>query len=64
LNHHEVAEPVFPDRHGEHRTKTVPLEPHRFMANVAATFMQQIPAIATRKQETDIDHHGHPDDLS
>jgi hypothetical protein len=44
--------------------KRFPLEPHRFVANVAATFMQQIPAIATRKQETDIDHHGHPDDLS
>lgn len=38
--------PFSSDRRGKHRTKTVPPELHRFVADVDATFMQQILGIA------------------
>jgi len=53
----KVLNPFSSDLRGEHRTKTVPLEPHRFMADIDATFMQQILNIPKRKREPDIHHH-------
>jgi hypothetical protein len=34
------------DLRGEHRPKTMPLEPHRLVADVDATFVQQVFHIA------------------
>ena len=42
----KVLNPFSSDLRGEHRTKTVPPEPHRFMADIDATFMQQVLDIA------------------
>jgi len=42
----KLLNPFSPDFRGEHRTKTVPPEPHRFMADIDATFMQKILDIA------------------
>ena len=55
--------PTFPDFRGEHRPEPVPPEPHRFMADVDAPFMQQILHIAERQWKTDVHHHRQPNDL-
>jgi hypothetical protein len=47
----------------EHRTKSIPPEPHRFVADIDATFMQKIFDIAKLKREPDIHHHRQADDL-
>ena len=55
--------PFSSDLRGKHRTKSVTPEPHRFVADIDATFMQQILDIAKGKWKPDIHHHRQADDL-
>ncbi len=41
----------------EQSAKPVPPEPHRFVADIDATFMQQILYVAQRRREPDVHHH-------
>jgi len=59
----KLLNPFSSDLSGKHRTKTVPPEPHRFVADIDATFMQQILDIAKGKWKPDIHHHRQADDL-
>jgi hypothetical protein len=59
----KLLNPLSSDLHGEHRTKSIPPEPHRFVADIDATFMQKIFDIAKLKREPDIHHHRQADDL-
>jgi hypothetical protein len=51
------------DISSEHRTKSVPPEPKRFMANINATLMQQILDVAKGKRKPDVHHHSKADDF-
>ena len=54
----------FPsDLGGEHRAEPVPPKPHRFVADIDATFMQQILNIAKGKWKPDVHHHNKADDF-
>jgi hypothetical protein len=59
----KVLNPFPSDLRGEQRAKSVPPEPHRFVADIDATFMQQILHIPQRQWEPDIHHHRQADDL-
>jgi hypothetical protein len=59
----ELVDTLFADFGGEYRTKSVPPEADRFMADVDATFVQQVFNISKRKWKPDIHHHGQPNDL-
>ena len=59
----KVLNPFSSHLRGKHRTKAVPPEPHRFVADIDATFMQQILDIAKGKLKPDIHHHSKADDL-
>ncbi len=51
------------DFRGEHRTKPVPPEPHRFMADIDAAFEQQIFDMPQRQRIADVHHHREADHL-
>jgi hypothetical protein len=59
----ELLDTPFTDFGGEYRTKPIPPEPNRFMADVDATFMQQVFDISKRKWKSNIHHHGQPNDF-
>ena len=59
----KVLNPFSSDLGGEHRAEPVPPEPHRFVADIDATFMQQILDIAKGKWKPDIHHNRQADDL-
>ena len=54
---------TFPGLSGEHWPKPVPPVPHRFVANVDATFEQNVFNLAQRKRIADVQHHREPNDL-
>mgnify|MGYP004007052857 FL=1 len=54
--------PLF-DLRCEHRTKPVPPGANGLMADVDATFVEQIFDLPQRKRKPDIHHHGQADDL-
>jgi hypothetical protein len=47
----------------EHRTKTIPPEPNRLMANIDAAFVQKVFHISKRERKPDIHHHSQADDF-
>jgi hypothetical protein len=53
----KVLNPFSSDLRGKHRAKSIPPEPHRFVADIDATFMQQILNIAKGKWKPDVHHH-------
>ena len=55
--------PFFADLTREHWAKSVPPITNCFMANIYASFMEQIFNITKRKWKSDIHHHGETDDL-
>jgi hypothetical protein len=57
------ADPPFPDLRGEQRAKSVPPEPHRFVADVDAALVQQVLNIAKRKGKAKVHHHCQANDL-
>lgn len=58
-----MLNPLSSDLGGEHRAEPVPPKPHRLVADIDATFMQQILDIAKGKWKPDIHHHRQADDL-
>ena len=48
---------------GKHQAEPVPPKPHRLVADIDATFMQQILNIAKGKWKPDIHHYRQADDL-
>jgi hypothetical protein len=48
---------AFPDFSGEHRTESVPPEPHGLMTDIEATLEQQIFYLSERQRITDLHHH-------
>ena len=59
----ELLDTPFADFRGEYRTKPVPPEPNGFMADVDATFVQQVFDVAERKWKSDIHHNSQPNDF-
>ena len=53
----------FPDLRGEHRTEPVPPEPDRLVADIDATFEQQIFDLPQRQRIADLYHHREADYL-
>jgi len=47
----------------EHGTKSIPPEPHRFVADVNTALVQQVFNIAERQREPDVHHHSDANDL-
>ena len=58
-----ASNPGLPDLGGKHRTKPVPLEPHRFMAEVDAALEQQILDLPQRQRIADVHHNRQADYL-
>ena len=56
-------DPISANFRGEHRTKRVPPEPNRFVADVDAALVEQILDIAERQWKPDIHHHRKANDL-
>ncbi len=54
---------LLADLGGKQRAKSVPPEPHRFMADIAPALMQQIFHIPERPREPDVQHHSQADDV-
>ena len=48
---------------GEHRAKSVPPIPHRFVADVDAALVQQILNVSERKEKSNVRHHRQANDL-
>jgi len=59
----ELLDTPLADFGGKYRTKTVPPEPNRFMADFDASFVQQIFNIPKRKWKADIHHYRKANDL-
>ena len=55
--------PFSSDLGGEQRTKSVPPEPHRFVADIDAPLMQQVLDVAQREWEPHIHHYSQADDF-
>jgi len=53
----------FPDLRGEHRTEAVPPVPDRLVADIDATFEQQIFDLPQRQRIADLYHHREADYL-
>ena len=51
------------DLRGEHRTKTVPPETHRLMADVDAALKQQILDLTERQRIANVQHHREADNF-
>ena len=51
------------DLGGKHRAEPVPSEPHRLVADVDATFVEQVLDLAERQGEPDVHHDRQADDL-
>jgi hypothetical protein len=54
---------TLPDLGGEDRTKAMPPEPHRLVADLDAALMQKILDVPKREREPDELHHRHADDF-
>ena len=54
---------AFPDLGRKQGTKAVPPVPHRLVADVDATFEQNVFDLAQRKRIADIQHHREANDL-
>ena len=59
----KLLNPFSSDLSGKHRTKTVPPEPHSFVADIDAALVQQIFDIPQRKRKANIQHHCEADDF-
>ena len=59
----ELVDTLFADFGGEYRAKPVPSAANRFVADIDATFVQQVFNISKRKRKPDIHHHRQADDL-
>ena len=59
----KLLNPFSSDLSGKHQAEPVPPKPHRLVADIDATFMQQILDIAKGKWKPDIHHHRQADDL-
>ena len=57
------ADPVSADLGRKQRAKSIPPEPHRFVADIDPTLVQKILHIAKRKRDPDLHHHRQADDL-
>ena len=55
--------PSPPDLAGAHRTEPVPPVLHRFMTDVDALFVEQVLDLPREEWESNLYHHGKPDDL-
>ena len=53
----------LPDLRGEHWTKSVPPEPHRFVADIDTALEQNILDLSQRKRIANIHHHHEADHL-
>ena len=51
------------DLAGEDRAEPVSPEPHRFVADIDAAFVEQVLDVPQRQREADVHHHGQSDDL-
>lgn len=49
--------PSFPDLTGEHRTEPVPPKPNCFMANIDASFKQQVFDLPKGQRISNVHHH-------
>ena len=58
-----LADPFLADLCGKQRTKPVPPETDRFMADVDAAFVQKILHVPKRKRKLDVRHHRQADHL-
>jgi hypothetical protein len=56
-------DPAYSFLIGEHRPKPVPPKPHRLVADVDTTLVEQILDIPERQREPHIEHHCKADDL-
>ena len=56
-------DPVFTNFCGEHRAKSIPPVPHRFVADVDAALVQQILDVSERKWKSNVEHHSQADYL-
>ena len=54
---------ALPDLRREYRTEPVPPKPHRLMADVNATFEQNVLDLAQRQRIADLHHHRQADHL-
>lgn len=55
--------PTLSDLRRKHRTEPVPPKSHRLMANLDATFVQQVLDIAKGKREPNVHHHRQADNF-
>jgi hypothetical protein len=58
-----TADPVSADLSREHRAKSIPPEPNRFMTNLNATLMQQVFNVAKRQRKSNVHHYRQANDL-
>ena len=58
-----VINPSLSDLRSEERTKPVPPQPHRLVADVDAALMQQVLDVAQRERKSDVHHHGEADNF-
>jgi len=54
---------AFPYLRGEHRTKPVPPEPHRLVADIDAALAKNILDLAQRQRIPDVHHHREANNL-
>ena len=57
------VDPAFSDLRAEHRSKTMPPIPDRFVADVDAEFIQQIHDVPERQGEANVQHYRQADDV-
>jgi hypothetical protein len=56
-------DPVFTDFCREHRAKSVPPVPHRFVADLDPSLVQQVFDVSERKREPNVEHRRQANDL-
>jgi hypothetical protein len=55
--------PTFSKLGGKQRSEPVPPKPHGFVRYIDTAFEQQVFDLPQRQWQTNIHHHGEPDDL-
>ncbi len=58
-----AVDPLASNLGGKHRAKSVPPEPHGFMADLDAALMQEVLDVAQRQRVADLQHHRQADDF-
>ena len=61
--HAHLPDPLPADLGDEHRTKPVPPQPHRLVADVDTALGQQVFHIPERQRVLHVHHHREPNDL-